>query len=187
MPSLITSTEAPAGKPGVVLALSIVLVILVILLVISIFLLLYCVLKRQGERAKRRKRSGYEQRRQHRMQSTMDVTDSARKAKVSQIAASIEAAVKSAELPKPSKQTPPVTAPLAAVRPRAKSISKKLPPITPQTQSETSVEAPSSLFINQIFINRWRGPWQQVDHEPSDFSYELESDSVNDDICLQPL
>lgn len=63
-PSLKTSTARSTGKPEVTLALSIVLVILIILLIISIFLLLYCVLKRQGERAERRKRGDYERRRQ---------------------------------------------------------------------------------------------------------------------------
>ncbi|VDO83543.1 unnamed protein product [Onchocerca flexuosa] len=52
--------------------------------------------------------------------------------------------------------------------------------------SETAVETPS-LFFNQISVKRRQNPWQQVDHEPSDFSYELESDSVNDSIYLRPL
>ncbi|CAG9532270.1 unnamed protein product [Cercopithifilaria johnstoni] len=193
MPSAITSTVEPTGKPEFVLALSIVLVIFVIILIISIFLLLYCVLKRQGGgRAERRKHDDYERRRQHRMRPKTIVTDLARKAKVSEIAASIEAAVKSAEsssqLPKPSKQTPSLTAPpqSSAVLPKPKSISKKLPRTIPHTQSETAVEAPS-VFMNQTFVNRWHGPWQQIDYEPSDFSYELESDSINDDICLRPL
>ncbi|VDN81189.1 unnamed protein product [Brugia pahangi] len=177
MPIPITSTVAPTGKPEVILALTIVLVVLVIFLIISIFLLLYCVLKRQG---------GKIERKQHKMQSKMIATDSARKAKVSQIAASIEAAVRSAEStlksPKQSTQVPSPT-PFPIVLPRAKSISKKL--AAPLTQSETAVEAPP-LFINQILVSRWPDPWQQVNHEPSDFSFELESDSVND-ICLQPL
>ncbi|EFO18055.1 hypothetical protein LOAG_10444 [Loa loa] len=186
MPTSITSTVAPTGRPEVVLALTIVLVILVILLIISIFLLLYCVLRRQGRSAEQRKWEN-ERRKRHKVKSKTIFTDSARKAKVSQIAASIEAAVKSAEstskFPKPSKQLPPST-PIPALLPRPKPMPKKLSPSS--SQSETAVEAPS-LSINQIFVNRWRGPWQQIDHEPSDFSYELESDSVNDDICLQPL
>lgn len=64
MLSPITSTEAPAERPGVVLALSIILVILIILLIISIFLLLYCVLKRQGGKEERKKYDDYEQKRQ---------------------------------------------------------------------------------------------------------------------------
>uniref|UniRef100_A0A0R3S209 Uncharacterized protein n=1 Tax=Elaeophora elaphi TaxID=1147741 RepID=A0A0R3S209_9BILA len=180
-PSIIT-TVAPIGKPEVVLALSIVLVILVIILIISIFLLLYCVLKRQGGRTERRKREEYERARQ---QSKMVVTDSARKAKVSKIAASIEAAVKSAEnSSKLSKKLS--TASLPSILPRPKSTSQKIPAKTSNMPSEIAVEAPP-LFINQIFVNRSHGTWQQVDHEPSDFSYELESDSVNDDICLQQL
>uniref|UniRef100_A0AAF5PK41 Uncharacterized protein n=1 Tax=Wuchereria bancrofti TaxID=6293 RepID=A0AAF5PK41_WUCBA len=123
---------------------------------------------------------------EHKTQSKMIVTDSARKTKVSQIAASIEAAVRSAEStlksPKQSTQVPSPT-PFPVVLSRAKSMSKKL--AAPLTQSETAIEAPS-LFINKILVSRWPDPWQQVDHEPSDFSFELKSDSVND-ICLQPL
>lgn len=77
---------------------------------------------------------------QNRMQSKTNLTDSARKMKVSQIAASMEAAVKSAEstlkLPKPIKQLPSST-PLPIVLPRPKLTSKKLPP--PTAQSETAV------------------------------------------------
>nr|CTP81147.1 Bm9497 [Brugia malayi] len=163
MPIPITTTVAPTGKPEVILALTIVLVVLVIFLIISIFLLLYCVLKRQGGKIER-KRVEQEKRR----------------------ATGIEAAVRSAEstlkTPKQSTQVPSPT-PFPIALPRAKSISKKL--AVPLTQSETAVEAPP-LFINQIFVSRWPDPWQQVNHEPSDFSFELESDSVND-ICLQPL
>ncbi|VDK88216.1 unnamed protein product [Litomosoides sigmodontis] len=188
MSSSVTSTEAPAEKPEVVLALTIILVILIIILIISIFLLLYCVLKRQGEKDERKKYD-YERKRQQMEKSKTVLTDSARKAKVSQIAASIEAAVKSAEntskLPKSDRQVtaapPPPTPPLGT-----KSTSKKIPQATPHTQVETTVETPS-LFMNKIFVHRLCGQWQQVDNEPSDFSYELESDSINDDIYLRPL
>lgn len=68
------------------------------------------------------------------------LTDSVRKAKVSQIAANIEAAVKSAEgtskLPKVDKQ---VTAPLPALPLRPKLPPKKLPQTTPHEQTETKV------------------------------------------------
>uniref|UniRef100_A0A915PM27 Uncharacterized protein n=1 Tax=Setaria digitata TaxID=48799 RepID=A0A915PM27_9BILA len=187
MPTLTTSTVAPSGKQEMVLALTIVLVVLIIILIISVFLLLYCVLKRQEGRIERGKRNDYEQRRRHRMQPKRILSDSMRKAKVSKIAASIEAAVKSSEstsgFSKPSIQSQlPVTLP--APPPTAKPImSKRLPEQLPV--SETAVEAPS-LFINQIYVSRWRNPWLQVEREPSDFSYELESDSVNDDVFLQP-
>ncbi|VDM94159.1 unnamed protein product [Onchocerca ochengi] len=183
----ITSTVTPTAKPEVVLALTIVLVILIIFLIISIFLLLYCVLKRQEGRTKRRKREDYERRRRQKMQPKKILSESARKAKISQIAANIDAAVKSAESTLRSSQSkeplsptsiPPV-APLPTPKPTPKLST--LPSL-----SETAVETPS-LFVNQIFVKRWHNPWQQVDHEPSDFSYELESNSVNDSIYLRPL
>ncbi|KAM3728600.1 Alpha-2B adrenergic receptor [Dirofilaria immitis] len=182
-----TATVAPTGKPEVILALTVVLVVLIILLIISIFLLLYCVLKRQEGRIERRKREDYER---QKMQSKNIVSNSARKAKVSQIAANIEAAVKSAESTLKSsqilsKESISSTTPLPpALELRPKPISKKLP--TLPSPSETAVEAPSP-FITQIFVSRRHNPWQQVDREPSDFSYELESDSANDNIYLQPL
>ncbi|MCP9262865.1 hypothetical protein DINM_006241 [Dirofilaria immitis] len=190
-----TATVAPTGKPEVILALTVVLVVLIILLIISIFLLLYCVLKRQEGRIERRKREDYERNKillifLAKMQSKNIVSNSARKAKVSQIAANIEAAVKSAESTLKSsqilsKESISSTTPLPpALELRPKPISKKLP--TLPSPSETAVEAPSP-FITQIFVSRRHNPWQQVDREPSDFSYELESDSANDNIYLQPL